>query len=156
MSTARSFVPRPRLQGIVREDIDGETLLYVEATHQASCLNAPAARIWALCDGRRNVEDIAACAHVEAGIVAHTLGQFAQSGLLENTLSEATRSSLSRRRLLMGVGLAAIPLVLMVTAPKARAASSCTVGTNNGGTPCNDTTHLCCVGLCNETIGTCN
>jgi hypothetical protein len=156
MSNARAFVPRPRQKGIVSEEVDCETLLYVEETHQASCLNASAARIWALCDGKRTVEVIAAGANLEADMVVHALGRFAQSGLLDNSPGEEMAISLSRRRVLMGVGLAAIPIILMVTAPKAQAAASCTRGTNGGGTPCNNSDHLCCTGLCNESTGTCN
>jgi hypothetical protein len=156
MTTRRAFVPRPRRQGVVTQEIDGETLLYVEETHQASCLNPSAARIWALCDGQRTVEAIASGANIDPDVVAHALGHFAESGLLENSPGAADSMSLSRRRVLMGVGFAAIPVILMVTAPKARAAASCTDGTNNGGVPCNNTTHLCCHGLCNESFGTCN
>jgi hypothetical protein len=143
MSSARAFVPRPLRQGVVTQKVDGETLLYVERTHQASCLNAPAARIWALCDGERTVGAIAAGAGLEPEVVAHALGHFANAGLLENTPNQE-RPSLSRRRVLMGVGLAAIPIVLMVMAPEARAAASNCIKPMQ---PCTDAS-LCCSGEC--------
>ncbi len=155
MPTPRAFVPRPRQKGVVTEVVDGETLLYVEDTHQASCLNAPAARIWALCDGKRTVEAIAAGARLDVDVVAHALGHFFESGLLENTPGEAARVNLSRRRVLVGVGLAAIPIILMVTAPDARASTSCATGLNNGGAPCSAAVP-CCAGLCDEATGFCN
>jgi len=125
MSSARAFVPRPLRQGVVTQKVDGETLLYVERTHQASCLNAPAARIWALCDGERTVGAIAAGAGLEPEVVAHALGHFANAGLLENTPNQ-------------------IPIVLMVMAPEARAAASNCIKPMQ---PCTDAS-LCCSGEC--------
>jgi len=143
MSTALSFIPRPRRNGVVTEEVDGETLLYVEQTHQASCLNPAAARIWALCDGKRTVEAIAAGANLDPEVVAHALGHIADAGLLESAPPNQT-VGLSRRRLLLGVGIAAIPLVLVVTAPKARAAASNCIQPLQ---PCTDAS-LCCEGKC--------
>ena len=154
MSTPRGYMPRPRTQGLVTEVVDGETLLYVEATHQAFCLNAAAARIWGLCNGKRSVTAIAAAVDLDVEVVAHALGHFAESGLLDNAPDAV--ANLSRRRILKGVGLAAIPIILMVTAPEARAAGSCTTGLNNGGPPCNNSTEFCCTGICDEGNGTCH
>jgi hypothetical protein len=124
MSTPRAFVPRPRRRGVVAQEVDGETLLYVEETHQASCLNGPAARIWALVDGERTVEAIAAGAKMELAVVGQALRELGEAGLVENVDGLVAGVNLARRRMLVGVGLAAIPIVLMVTAPEARAASS--------------------------------
>ncbi len=41
MPVPRAFVPQPRRRGVVSQEVDGETLLYVEETHQASSLNWP-------------------------------------------------------------------------------------------------------------------
>jgi len=153
MSNLRGFTPRTRQQGLASEQVDGETLLYVEETHQAFCLNASAARIWALCDGRRTVATISAEAGQEEEVVADALHQFAKSGLLDSFPEPPNR--LSRRRILKDIGLAAIPIVLMVAAPEARAAASCARGINNGGAPCTPA-EPCCVGVCNESQGTCN
>jgi hypothetical protein len=123
MSTARAFIPRPRRGGIVSQEVDGELLLYVEATHQASSLNASARRIWALCDGVRSVESIAADANLSAGVVVLAVKQFAAAGLLENG-PELPRVNISRRRVMIAAGLAT-PVILMILAPKAAAAASC-------------------------------
>jgi hypothetical protein len=143
MSTPRAFVPRPRRHGVVTQEVDGETLLYVEETHQASCLNGPAARIWALCDGERTLEAIAAGAKMAPEVVAQAVRELGEAGLLENADGLPPRVNLARRRMLVGVGLAAIPIVLMVTAPEARAASSqCTPG----GSICGPQEPPCCTG----------
>jgi hypothetical protein len=154
MAIPRAFVPRPRRERVVTQQVDSDTLLYVGATHQALCLNASAARIWSLCDGEQTVTAIAATTGLEADVVAHALGHFAEAGMLENTPRTVRR--MSRRRALMGIGLVAIPIIFLVTAPEARAAGSCTTGLNNGGPPCSNNGPFCCTGVCNEGTGTCN
>jgi hypothetical protein len=108
----------------VSQEVDGETLLYVEATHQASCLNGSAARIWALCDGERSVGAIAAVAKAEPEVVAQALKQLGEAGLLENAGELPPSVDLTRRRVLLG-SLAAIPVILILTVPGAAAAASC-------------------------------
>jgi len=145
MSSVRAFVPRPRSRGVASQEVDGELLLYVEQTHQASCLNASAARIWELCDGDRTVEEIARRARLDPDIVAHAVERLGQAGLLENAAGSLLGVDLSRRRMLVGVGLAAIPIILLVTAPSARAGTSpCTptMDTCGPGMP------PCCTGSC--------
>jgi len=66
MAPSSGFVPRRRPQGLVTEHLEGETLLYVEATHRAFCLNLPAARVWEAIDGRRDVGEIAKQASLDA------------------------------------------------------------------------------------------
>jgi len=127
----------------VAQEVDGETLLYVEATHQASCLNGPAARIWALCDGERTVEAIAAGAEMDPDVVQQAVKQLGEAGLLENAAEAPAGVDLRRRRMLVGVGLAAIPIILLVTAPTARAATSqCTPP----GSICGPQEPPCCTG----------
>ncbi|HZD33525.1 MAG TPA: PqqD family protein [Candidatus Angelobacter sp.] len=142
MSNPRAFVPRPRSRGVVSQEVDGETLLYVEESHQASCLNAPAARIWALCDGLRTLEQIGAGAAVDCAVVEQALREFGEAGLLENGGAVPRGPNLARRRML-GVGLAAIPVILMVTAPTAaHAGSPCTPN----GAECGSGVPACCNG----------
>ncbi len=133
MSAPRAFVPQPRRRGVVSQEVDGELLLYVEETHQASSLNGPASQIWALCDGKRPVETIAAEARLVPDVVVAAVQQLAGAGLLENG-AELNKVSLSRRTLI-GVGLAA-PVILMVIAPMAAAAATCVNGSCNPGQIC--------------------
>jgi hypothetical protein len=73
-------------------------------------------------------------------VVAWTLDALAEADLLET--GESVREMLSRRRMLRNIGLAAIPLVMAITAPHARAAvSTC----STVGQPC--TVKPCCSGL---------
>lgn len=145
MSTARAFIPRPRRRGLLSQEVDGELLLYVEATHQASSLNAAASRIWALCDGARPVDRIAAETSLTQEVVFNAIKQFVTAGLLENG-EELPNVNAFRRRLLVSVGLAT-PVILMILAPKAAAAASCVSGSCLPGQTCCSTGNLCPTGL---------
>jgi hypothetical protein len=149
MLTARAFVPRLLRRGVISQELDGELLLYVEETHRASSLNASAARVWALCDGKRSAAMIAVEANLDTDVLMATLRQFAKAGLIENG-DEIARftANLSRRKVLVGVGLA-VPVILMVMAPGAAAAASCV----QPGQAC--TAGTCCIGNCSITTGTC-
>jgi hypothetical protein len=143
MSTPRAFIPRSRHHGVVSEEVDGETLLYVEATHQASSLNGPASRIWALCDGKRPVEAIAAETSLDPDEVVTALRKLADAGLLQNGADLPPAVNLWRRRILISVGLA-LPVIFVVTAPGAAAAASCAPkGPCNLAQTCCDTGERC-------------
>ena len=153
MAPSRGFIPRRRGSGVVTEELEGETLLYVEETHRAFCLNAPAAKVWHAIDGERDTGAIASTAEVESPLVHRTLRELAEAGLLEVAPEAMLEVDLSRRRM-VAAGLVAIPLILAITVPRAaEAASNCTVGRPNGP-PCNPG-HPCCAGVCNIPAGTC-
>jgi hypothetical protein len=146
MLTPRAFVPRPRRQGVISQELDGELLLYVEENHRASSLNSSASRIWALCDGQRAAGAIAVEAELGSEAVLEALTQFADAGLLENA-SAVPRVNLSRRRMLGRVGIAG-PAILMVMAPLAKAAASCF----HADHPC-VVNGDCCSNDCDHTAG---
>jgi hypothetical protein len=138
-----SQAPKARQNGVLVQPAGDELLLYDEQSHRAHCLDARAARVWALCDGQRTVPEIAREFGQGADgevVVAWTLDALAQAELLER--GPSVREALSRRRMLRNIGLAAIPVVLAITAPHARAAvSTCSAV----GEPC--TVKPCCPGF---------
>ncbi len=155
MAHSSSFVPRRRTKGLISEEIDGEKLLYVEATHRAFCLNPAAARVWVAIDGASDTAAIASTTGVHAALVSRTLREMGEMGLLDQEGEELSTpgADLSRRRLVRA-GLVALPFIMAITVPRAsEAASACTVGLP-GGPACSPTTP-CCSGLCNENLGTC-
>ena len=153
MASSSGFVPKRREGGLVTEHLEGEVLLYVEATHRAFCLNPAAAQIWELIDGARDVRAIARRARMEPELVTTTLDEMGAAGLLDAAPDPAAGVDLSRRRLVRA-GLVAIPFIVAITVPRAaEAASACTVGLP-GGPACSPTTP-CCAGICNESLGTC-
>jgi len=80
-------------------------------------------------------------------VVIWTIAELEKSALLDGS-ADAARAALSRRALMRTVGLAAIPVILAITAPRARAAvSTCSAV----GQPCS--TKPCCAGLtCNASL----
>jgi len=141
--------PKARSDQLLVQRTGEETLVYDEQTHRALCLDARATRVWQLCDGTRSEHQIAATygeGDAGAAVVSWTLGELEKSGLLEG--SGAARAALSRRVLIRNVGLAAIPVIMAITAPRARAAvSTC----STVGQECS--TRPCCTGLtCNASL----
>ncbi len=154
MAPTSGFVPRRRPSGLVSENVDGEVLLYVEATHKAFCLNPPAARVWESIDGSLTIAEIARRTALDAELVGVTLREMGQAGLLEAHPELPLPGVDLSRRHLVRAGLVALPFILAITVPRAaEAASACTVGLP-GGPACNPTTP-CCAGVCNENLGTC-
>ena len=80
MASSSGFVPRRRPQGLVAEHLEGETLLYVEPTHRAFCLNPPAARVWNAIDGRRDVDAISRQVELDTELVLGTLREMGEAG----------------------------------------------------------------------------
>ncbi len=148
------FVPRRRTHGLVSEEIDGETLLYVEATHRAFCLNAAAVRVWAAIDGASDAAAITSRTGVDAALVSRTLREMGELGLLDQPAGEwpSPAVDLSRRRMVRA-GLVAIPFIMAITVPRAAEAASCTTGLPGG--PACSPARACCTGVCNENLGTC-
>jgi hypothetical protein len=152
MASSFGFVPRRRPSGLITEHLDGEVLLYVEATHKAFCLNPAAARVWESIDGARDVSGIATRTALDPKLVGSTLREMGEAGLLDQ-VPDLPGVDLSRRRLVRA-GLVAIPLILAITVPRAaEAASNCTPGLPAG--PRCTPALPCCAGTCNIPTGTC-
>jgi hypothetical protein len=133
--------PTRRTESLVIEQAGPDTLVYDERTHRAFCLDARAARVWDLCDGQRTEDEITEAygEGLAAGsIVSWTVNALEQAGLLE-ARGSTPRAALSRRTLIRDVGLAAIPIIMGITAPRARAAHSCA----SIGQSCNNTGDCC-------------
>jgi Coenzyme PQQ synthesis protein D (PqqD) len=146
--------PKARTDQLLVQRTGQDTLVYDERTHRAHSLDARAARVWELCDGARTEPEIAhAYGEGAAGeaVVSWTLAELEKSALLEDNGEAEARAALSRRALMRTVGLAAIPVIMAITAPRARAAvSSC----SNGGQQCS--TKPCCPMLtCDTQTFTC-
>jgi hypothetical protein len=141
---ASNFVPVHK-PGIVVELAD-ETLVYHEKIHKAHCLNRSAAMVWKLCDGKRNVAEIARAMEkdlkspVDEELVWMTLRKLWKSRLLMK--QEQTEALLARRAAIRKIGVAALalPIVTTILVPKAEAAVSCSLF----GGPCNP--RPCCLG----------
>ncbi len=130
-------------------------LVYDRASDAAHCLNPTAARVWAHCDGRTTVAEMAQLLEDELKtpvtdeVVWFALAQLRKSQLLEEpwaTLAQVEQ--MSRRVMVRRLGIAAavtVPLVTSIIAPSAAAAATCTLG--QPGATC-VTNGDCCSNSC--------
>jgi hypothetical protein len=52
-------LPKARKNQLVRKELGGEMLVYDRNSDEAHCLNATAARVWAHCDGKTTIAEMA-------------------------------------------------------------------------------------------------
>ncbi len=147
--------PTARTEGLVIQDLHGETLVYDEQTHKAFCLNETASLIWSACDGRTDVAGLKRKlerlndAPIATEVVWLGLDQLTKQGLLREAVARPAGMlpAMSRRAAIRALGLTAaiaIPTVTAIVAPTAVQAA--TGGARD--TPCSDNSQ-CASGMCN-------
>jgi hypothetical protein len=117
--------PLARRGELVWTELDDETLVYDMVDQQAYGLNAEAARLLALCDGTRTIDELATALAVDPDVVRYGLSRLAQSNLLEELVAEGA-DGLTRRQLIKRLGLASaatLPVVAVFAAQPVAAAS---------------------------------
>jgi Coenzyme PQQ synthesis protein D (PqqD) len=152
MRPPETKLPLARSERLVIRDLPDETLVYDLDRDNAHCLNASAAAIWRLCNGRRSPAQIAEdlpepFRYLDEPVVCLALEQLARDYLLETRLSwpesipRITRREAVRR---LGIGAAiTIPLVTSIIAPMPAQAATCFAVCH----PCT-TGAECCSGVC--------
>ncbi|HWN10302.1 MAG TPA: hypothetical protein VNO50_13725 [Pyrinomonadaceae bacterium] len=160
---ALEFLPLARKEGLVIKEVDDEVLVYDLARDQAHCLNASAAGIWRLCDGKNSVDQLAITfgrasgAKPDASLILLGLQDLQRNHLLENgnLANQSVGVGMSRREAVRRIGIGAaiaVPLVISISAPTAvQAAVSCSARCK----PCSSGTE-CCSGVCMDTPSGCN
>lgn len=160
--------PVARQQDLIVEELADEVLVYDLTTDKAHCLNRMSALIWRNCDGKKSESEIAEVLEqelespVSVQVVLLGLEELASYGLLKsepNEEGELPKATVSRRRLVQNLGLAAalsLPLIMSISAPTAAQAGSttdpCIANPRAIGCPCN-TDFDCDSANCNG--GTC-
>jgi Coenzyme PQQ synthesis protein D (PqqD) len=142
------MLPCRREADLLVRTLSDETLIYDLKCDRAHCLNRTAAAIWQHCDGRTSVAQLVATLRRDARIVVDehvvwmALRQLHKARLLQGAVRPPDDlPRLSRRALIRKVGAAAaVPVVMTILAPEARAQASdqCT-GTSapcSAATPC--------------------
>jgi Big-like domain-containing protein/coenzyme PQQ synthesis protein D (PqqD) len=126
--------PLSRTEGIVAEELDDGLVIYDDTTKRAHALNASAARLWSLADGRRTVTELAEKAELDEPRTVAALAELAAAGLLVGPPGISRRTVL-RRAAVVGAGaVAAAPIIDTVFIPAAAAhASTLQTGGNDGG-----------------------
>jgi hypothetical protein len=128
--------PKARIDSLIVQEIDDETLVYDRKNGKAHCLNSTAAIVWRHCDGAKSLEEIAILLASESAMPADedlvwlALDRLQKAKLLDGPLARPARGALiSRRevgrRLSLATGVAiALPVVLSLVAPTAAMAAS--------------------------------
>jgi hypothetical protein len=161
-------MPLRRAKDVLVRELSGELVVYDRQRHQAHCLNATAARVFELCDGRTSVEELARRVGRELNgpadqnLVWLALERLEAAHLLQGRLGAPARLGRhSRRELVHRLGLAAalLPAVATVMAPTPAeaAVSACVLDTSCAGadfTPCDCVDGTFCDGQCSG-AGTC-
>lgn len=152
--------PMARQNGLVVQDMPGETLVYDTQTNKAHCLNESAAAIWRNCDGTQTIEEIVenfnkvSGGQVSDDFVWLAIDQLNENGLIEGEISKRFEGS-SRRQALKTIGtasLVALPVIASLVAPQNALASLSCVCTSPGGcitqTSCASTVNCNPDGIC--------
>lgn len=146
--------PQAREDGLVVQDLPGETVVYDLRRHRAHSLNHTAALVWRACDGETPPAEMARRLTAELGAAADeqvvwlALQRLESAHLLREKLparpQAVTRRALARRLGLAGGLSLLLPVVTSIVAPTpALAAASC----RPSGVPCTTGTQ-CCSGTC--------
>ena len=140
------MLPQRREEDLLVRSLSDETLVYDLKRDQAHCLNATAAAVWQRCDGRTSVAQLAAMLRRECNIGADenvvwlALRQLQKARLLQTRVDPPSNlPRRSRRELIRVLGVAAaVPAVMTILAPEARAQGSdtCTGMTQPCGFKC--------------------
>lgn len=152
--------PTARQQGLVVQEMPGETLVYDVDSNKAHCLNQSAAFVWRSCDGNNSVGDIVKQFEISGGgkvtedFVWLAIDQLNDNDLLETTMPPRFKGQ-SRRQALKTIGLAsvvALPVIASLVAPPSALGSvSCACATPAeciGRTGCPSIVVCNAAGLC--------
>jgi len=142
-----------RQDGLLKQPVDDELLVYDLKRHKAHCLNKAAAIVWEECNGRNTVADLVRLlenrlqTRFDEEMVWVALDQLDRARLLSPRITRPEAPNrISRRDVLKRVGIAAaltVPLITSVMSPTAAQASTCT---KKGGTCTSSRT--CCSQVC--------
>lgn len=127
-------LPKARLENIVVQDLENQTLVCDLKNNHIFCLNQTAGEVWKLCDGERSVDEIDRILSRKFGrtvgreMILLTLDELSKEFLLAEKFSSATfYNKISRRDIIKKAGLVsafALPLVSSVVMPTSSLAAS--------------------------------
>jgi len=123
--------PLSRRNGILRENLPEEVVLYDKTRDQVHCLNKTAATVWESSDGARTIDDLVRIVEEKTGtsadcdMVLQALAKLEEAGLMEAGSSSVSRVGLPSRREAVGkIAMAGSALVATVVAAAPQAHAS--------------------------------
>ena len=121
-------VPDARVANLVTTASRNEVLVYDQDRHHIHHLNATAAAVWNLCNGKRTVAQVARAAGVDEDAVRLALRKLADANLLDGPLEAEIRGTTHSRRSFMKkaavAGAIAVPAIVSISAPTAAQSGS--------------------------------
>lgn len=119
--------PLARHDGLIKEELPDEVLVYDLGSHEAHCLNRIAAAVWRRCNGRTSVAELSRAVSDEFGVavpeeaIRYAIKRLNESGLMYSAGTPATDRRMSRRALLgmltkAGTVGILMPLVITIAA----------------------------------------
>jgi hypothetical protein len=127
--------PKARKNGVLSEQLGGETIVFDAERQKAHSLNHSASIVWRHSNGERSVAELATVLGTELGIepdeslVEYAIDELARANLLEPPAngSGVTRRDAVRRLSFAGAVAVGLPVVLSIIAPTPAVAASGTV-----------------------------
>ncbi len=120
--------PLARSEGLLIEALEDQLLVYDGESNMAHALDAEAAAVWRACDGRSDIDVLAARCQASAEQVRDTLARLGELGLLAGVQADpdgVTRRAALRKLTIAGVGVASASAISSILVPSAAAAGSC-------------------------------
>lgn len=133
MQEMNGLLPRARTEGLVRQEVEQELVVYDTKRDETHLLNRTAALVWEECDGKHTIATLAInVAKVtntapNQELVRYTLALLQRKGLLAETIETGVVAFLTRRQFLGKFALAAgvVPIIHSLKAPNADQVASC-------------------------------
>lgn len=124
MGSEKLVMPVQRVEGLVITEAGDDVLIYDQNSYSLHTLNKQSYMVWQHCDGIATVDSVSATTGMSADVVKRALTQLEEVSLLEAPLTNSLRSNESRRSLMKKAGIVAIPAIVSVSVPLAKAAAS--------------------------------
>lgn len=157
--------PLSRKSNLVVQEVNGEVLIYDLNNGKAFCLNSTSALVWQACNGERSIAEIndfvsrQLNSPVNDDLIWLALDQLKEENLIENkTELNSKFEGLSRREVIRKVGLtslAAIPVLMSITAPVAAQTASACIANNCSCSGPRSPDGSCTSTSCNSAIAVC-
>lgn len=119
-----AYRPLARTEDLERSYADHKVLLYDKRTHYIHYLDEEVTSVWHHCDGMRDDGSISIKTGIAFDRVAAALVELDTCGLLQSGPPRKTSMRRMSRRTMARLGMAALPAIVSVSAPTAKAAAS--------------------------------
>jgi hypothetical protein len=154
--TTQPQYPVARTQNLELQELSGELLIYDMERHKAHCLNLSIATIWRACDGTRDVAALALVLQeklqtpINEEVVWAALAQLSKTSLLQTAIDKpSTQQKVSRRDMARRIGgVALLPAIASLLAPRAAQAGTCKQPNNRAPTCACTANGQCQSGVC--------